>query len=337
MSSSDPDLDLDRALGDVEPQSSKPDTSDEPPKPSSNEKTSLPDPVTRKRRKEKILAALNQLPSLPTVVGEVMQIANDPDSSARDFEDAIRKDQSLTARLLKMVNSSYYGLRDEVTTIQRAVTVLGFKTLKNVVVAASTSNLLNRQLEIYGYSENGLWHHSIACAVVCRKMAGDVFDFGSEVAEEAFVAGLLHDIGKIIISPVLSKYSDDFEQYVSANPACTLLEAEQKVAGIDHTETGREMMSRWNLSDRLSTSITNHHEAHNAPPEEEHYAELLELSDLISLQKGYGLASDYPWRNSVPAELRNQLDLSDERLDELYEIAGTLEEDINEMVAILQD
>jgi len=293
--------------------------------------------VKRERRVQAILNSIDQLPSLPAVVWEVMRLANDPDSNAKDFEDYISKDQALTAKLLKLVNSSFYGLPNKMTTISRSIVVLGYKTLKSVVMAASTSKLLDRQLQLYGYGKGGLWMHSIACAGVTRHLAKTVFKLGSEIAEEAFVAGLLHDIGKIIISPVLTENVHEFESYIDLHQGCSMIAAEAAVAGIDHAEAGKLMMQKWKLSERLTQSIADHHNSSESQAGHTRLNQIVELGDLLCLQLGLGLADNYPWRTEVPDELLLSLGLSKDDLVQISAEVVGLEEDIQALMGSLRN
>lgn len=213
--------------------------------------------VAKERRVQAILANIESLPSLPSIVLQTLRLANDDRASAGDFEKIIRKDQVLTARVLKLVNSPFFGLRSEVQTIPQAIVVLGLKSLKSVVLAAKTNKLLNGQLGPYGYLDGGMWQHSMSCATVSRmiaKMAG----MGSEEQEEMFVGGLLHDVGKLVLSPHVKSLQAEFDQ--ARTDTERLVDAEVEVIGMSHPDAGGRMARKWGLPDALVDLIEHHHD-----------------------------------------------------------------------------
>ena len=271
----------------------------------------LPAVVSKERRVQAILANIDSLPSLPSVVMEVIQMANNPKSNANDFESSIRKDQALTARMLKLVNSSFYGLNSKINTIGRSVVVLGMKTLKSVVLAASTSKLLDRHLEVYHYKRGGLWIHSLSCAFTARHIATKYLKLNAEDAEELFVGGLLHDIGKIVIAPVLIENQQEWTGYCSNHPDALLPEAETAVAGIDHASAGSRLMGKWQLSERLISILENHHDLPVADASGLHN-NCIQLADQLCIQMGMGLKEPYPWKNDIHPALIEYLHFSQE-------------------------
>ena len=274
----------------------------------------IPAVVAKQRRVQSILANIEGLPSLPAVVIEVMQMANNPLSNATDFEASIRKDQALTAKMLKLVNSSFFGMPNKINSISRAVVVLGIKTLKSVVLAASTSKLLDRNLEVYGYARGGLWLHSLATAVIARHLALKAFKMNVDDAEELFVGGLLHDIGKIVISPILAENREEWQRFFTSNPKATLIEAENTVAGIDHCEAGAKLMSRWQLSPRLISILQHHHHCDNGNSPDSLFTNAIHLADLLCINIRLGLVSPYPWQREFSPEIMALLKMTPEQI-----------------------
>jgi putative nucleotidyltransferase with HDIG domain len=213
--------------------------------------------VAKERRVQAILDNIESLPSLPSVVLQTLRLANDDRASASDFEEIIRKDQVLTARVLKLVNSPFFGLRSKVQTIPQAIVVLGLKSLKSVVLAAKTSKLLNGQLGPYGYQPGGLWQHSMACATLSRMIAR-VAGLGAEAQEELFVAGLLHDVGKLVLSPHVKSLRSELEAV--RRDAEQIVDAEIAVIGMSHPDAGGRMGRKWGLPDALVELIERHHD-----------------------------------------------------------------------------
>lgn len=244
--------------------------------------------VAKERRVQAILANIENLPSLPSVVMETLRLANNADASADDFQDVIRKDQVLTARVLKLVNSPFYALRKEVQSIPQAIVVLGLKTLKSVVLAANTSKLLDGELGGYGFREGGLWQHSMACATVARMLSREAKLTG-EAEEEMFVAGLLHDVGKLVLAKHTKDVRSEFEAALTERPN-ELVAIEEDVIGMSHTDAGRRMAKKWGLPDSLADLIGAHHDPLAAVEDER--VLIVQMADDFCRRKGVGMEGD---------------------------------------------
>jgi putative nucleotidyltransferase with HDIG domain len=212
--------------------------------------------VAKERRAQAILASLDNLPTLPSVAMEVLRLARNPNAQASDFEEILRRDQALTARVLRLVNSPFFGLRSRVTSIPHAIVVLGLRTLRSVVVAAQTSRLLDRQLGPYGLADGGMWKHSMSCATLTGMLA-ERLRMSPEAREEIFVGGLLHDVGKIILAPHVAGVQAEFDRAVAQTG--DVVRAEIDAFGMSHPEVGGKMGRRWGLSASLVELLEEHH------------------------------------------------------------------------------
>jgi putative nucleotidyltransferase with HDIG domain len=240
--------------------------------------------VARERRVQEVLASIDNLPSLPSVVMKALQLTTDARASATDFEEIIRNDQALAARVLKLANSPFFGLRAKVTSISQAVVVLGLKTLRSVVIAAKTSKLLNRQLTPYGFDQTGMWKHSISCAMISH-FAAKKAKLPADAAEELFVAGLLHDVGKTVLAPHITRFQEEFAARVAATG--DLVRTESELVGISHDEVGGRMAGKWSLDPRLEYLIRNHHRTDATGPDV-HALHALRVADDLCNQLGIG-------------------------------------------------
>jgi len=276
--------------------------------------TSTPEiPIAaRQRRTREILSRVESLPSLPSIVMEVLQLANDNDTRTSDFESILRKDQALTAKVLKLANSPFFGLRNKVSSISQAIVILGFKSLKSVVIAAKASKLLDRQLHIYRFSAGGMWKHSMSCATICRDVAARLRMPGEE-QEELFVAGLLHDVGKILLAPYVEEEQDEWERIVAAEGVSS---AERTLAGVTHEEVGGRMAIQWGLAPSLANLIRDHH----ARPSTTTSLPLaiLQVSNELCAQVGIGRIDGSRPATETYAALLSSLDLLGTK-DELEE------------------
>ncbi|MCA8957059.1 MAG: HDOD domain-containing protein [Planctomycetes bacterium] len=194
------------------------------------------------------------IPSLPEVVTEVLRLMNDTSTDIADFERPLRNDAALVARVLRLVNSPFYGLEKKVTTITEGVTFLGFRSLRSLVLATTTATLLDRDFHCYGHGSRGLWHHSVGVAAASRYLAQHLRR-GRALAEEVFVAGLVHDIGKMLLEPYLAVAGVDV--MTLGRPA---QEVERNSIGLDHQEAGAIIAEKWNLSPLVISVLAHHHD-----------------------------------------------------------------------------
>lgn len=247
--------------------------------------------VYRERRAKEIIAGIDDLPSLPTVVTHVLRLANDPKTNASDFDSVVRNDQALASRVLKLVNSSFFGLPKRLSSISQAIVILGFKTLRSIILAASTTRILDGQLGRYGIEPGGLWRHSVGAAALARFFALRL-GLGAEKAEELFVAALLHDMGKIALAPQIEKMEGDLQSRREARGG-DLVAAEEDLVGISHAAAGAIMAGKWNLAPGLVEWIRRHHE----PPDEGEEGKerlVLRLADDGCNRRGLGLIGGVP-------------------------------------------
>lgn len=201
--------------------------------------------------KDALIMKAGDLQILPTVARKVLELVASEMSSAADLKNIIEKDQTITTRILKIANSAFYGLRREVTNLQQAIVILGFRSIKNLVVAATTRSLYKR----FGITEQMLWDHSVGAAiagkVITKKMN---LDF----QETAFVGGLMHDVGKVVMNNESGK---TFVQVMMKiyNDGLDAVKAEQEIYGYTHEEIGSGVLEKWKLPKLLVSVIGCHH------------------------------------------------------------------------------
>lgn len=195
-----------------------------------------------------------RLISLPEVCIRVNEMLDDPAVTAEELGNVISQDTSLTARLLKVVNGSYYGFEAKIETVSRAVTVVGLRELRGLVIAASAvETFLNVPDEIF--DKVRFWRHSVYCGLIARLLAERCHVLHSE---RLFVAGLLHDIGKLIVAQRLP----DEAKMISAETESSQrpeFEVEEEILGFNHSEVGGELMHGWSMPETLFESVAYHH------------------------------------------------------------------------------
>ena len=197
---------------------------------------------------EKIIEDLPNLPSMPQIVFEALAIIGNPKSSIRALTKVISRDLSITTQILKMVNSAYYGFPSQITTINQAMALLGFDNVRGVIFGAATKPMLTT------YSGRHLWIHSIRCAVGCQIISKGL-NMGDP--DEAFVVGLLHDVGKTVMELYDRNRMKELTRLI--NMGADQLYMEQTMFGYLHTEAGAALASKWKLPQVIIDCIRYHH------------------------------------------------------------------------------
>jgi putative nucleotidyltransferase with HDIG domain len=202
---------------------------------------------------EQIVQSVRDLPSMPAVVMELLSSIEQDDIDISVLAKKVSYDQALTARTLRLANSSSYGLQVKVTTIQQAITYLGFQTTRNLITAAALTGCFPSGT-CPGFNDRAFWRHSIATAACARALARRI-RFNQDVA---FTAGLLHDIGRLVL---VTADPQAYGEVVAlrAREDKEWLDAERAVLGVDHVEAGVALAEQWNFSDTMRQAIAYHH------------------------------------------------------------------------------
>jgi HD-like signal output (HDOD) protein len=196
------------------------------------------------------------LPTLPSVVAKVIELVDNPKTSAAGLARLIATDQALTAKILKLANSAYYGFPREISTVNLAIVVLGFNTVKDMGLSISVLNVFRGGNENQYFDISKFWEHSIAVGVAARFL-GRMFRY--RVIGEAFVAGLLDDVVKVVMDQYLHEEFVEVMKEVHENNV-PLLEAEEKILSATHAQIGGWLAEKWNLPHPITEAIRFHHE-----------------------------------------------------------------------------
>lgn len=238
-------------------------------------------------RLDALVRQVRDLPALPDTVVRVMQVSGDPKAAITDVAKVLVSDQALAARVLKLANSAFYGASRRIATVSDAVIILGLRTTRNLVMACGCQELLEHEVAGYGLPRGALLRHSLACAAAAQALAKRTKYRGTE---EAFVAGLLHDIGKV----VMNLYGrDQFLQVLiqAASGEITYADAERAVFSFDHAEAGAYLLERWNLPASLIAAVRYHHVPLEAPTDSPLPC-LVHVADAVCMTLGIGLGLD---------------------------------------------
>jgi putative nucleotidyltransferase with HDIG domain len=206
---------------------------------------------------KKIAAYIQRMPSLPTTVSKVLEVCNNPKTSPADLNHVISLDPVLVGRVLKLINSAYYGLGQQVTSLVRAIIMLGINTVKNLALSSAVLRNLSSKKDFQSLDMEGFWRHSL-CVGVAAKVLAKKRGVDGKLAEEYFAAGLLHDIGKIPLNAVFA------EEYVTAvsvsdRERISLYVAEERILGVDHMLAGAMIADAWKLEGTVGDAIAHHH------------------------------------------------------------------------------
>jgi HD-like signal output (HDOD) protein len=191
--------------------------------------------------KRKLFKGLDSLLPLPQVVLKAQSLLTDPNSSFEELAKIIETDQKITLNILKMANSAYYSLKNEVCSVRQICVMLGFSVIGEIIMTTGTSKLFVKALEAYGMNSRDLWQHSLATALISRKMANAV---NPTVANEAFLSGLFHDTGKIILDEYIFGRNEVFKNFLALGHN-NHFRVEKDILGFDHSEVASELCKKW--------------------------------------------------------------------------------------------
>jgi len=263
---------------------------------------------------ETLIMTASDLPTIPVVATKVMQLIESEGVSAEELARVVAADPAVAARVLKISNSSFYGCQRQIQTLSHAIMMLGYNTLRSLVVAASVKQVYKP----YGLTEKMLWEHSFGAGLAARLIANNTRLVNEE---EAFLGGLFHDIGKII------KNFFDNQQFQKVMEKCyneeiSFLEAEQQIYSYTHAEVGALVIKKWNFPEMLMKAVLQHHCFAFEKDEDPCQVKLtcvVGLANLFCHKLGIGVREpeeDLVLHETIPAKLLN---LDQARLNTLLE------------------
>ena len=254
----------------------------------------------------KALRSVKNLPTLPGIVIKLSKMAEDPDTTTDQMGKVISKDHILAAKLLKLVNSAFYGFPQRISSISSAIILLGFNVIKSLIISASIFEFMEDQ-------DLELWEHSLGCAVVSSVLAKRL---GVSEPEEISTAGLIHDLGKVAIKMELPEEFEKIHCLVRKRGISTL-EAEREILGLDHAEVGGWLTKSWNLPTKLIEPIVCHHDPRTSK-NEQIASSIVHFSDIVIRGWGYGHADDI-WVPPLNKRAWTILNMVPEDLDQIIE------------------
>jgi len=232
-----------------------------------------------------IMRALRSMPPLPNVAQRVLQIVREPDYSIDSLVSVVKTDPALTTRILKLCNSSLFGVSREVTTVADAVAYIGTRNLVKLVLVTCTANYFKAARGTGFASPRELWRHTMACATACQFLAERC---GYDQPVTAFTAGILHNVGKVALSQVVDPELLQRAALQSAAPDADWVARERELLGLDHANAGGIVTESWNLPVELRRAVRQHHDGDQLAQSGELTC-LLHVADQAVLQMGIGV------------------------------------------------
>ena len=239
---------------------------------------------------DKIRKAIQKAPLLSANTSRLMQIMVDPDHAMADVVQLVKLDSVLTARLLRIVNSPVFDLLAPARSVDRAVGYLGERIVVSVAMADSVSKMLNKPLTGYESRSGDLWRHDLFSAFAAREVAG--YAKSKLDRDLAYTGGLLHDIGKAIISDFLHGTAERATEGIDSGEKIDYLAAEHEIVGLDHAEVGYELARKWKLPDPLPQLIRHHHQPSAVEEDLRPMVYAVHLGDIIAMMAGCDTGSD---------------------------------------------
>ena len=262
------------------------------------------DKETKRQEIRRRLREIQSLPTLPPIAAKLNKMVEDEDITANQLGNVIERDQVLTSKLLKMVNSSFYGFPQRISTVANAIVLLGINVIKTLIVTSSIFEMMQS-------SDVGLWEHSLGCATIASLIAKKK---GLKNPEEVSTAALLHDLGKVVVRAELPSEYDALLALVEQK-GISIREAEEELLGVSHSEIGGWLVHQWNLPDRLVLPITWHHRPEEAPDHRDVTA-ILHFSDILVRAVGFGFGGDM-WVPPLNQDAWKRIKLSKSEMKEL--------------------
>lgn len=259
---------------------------------------------------------ISHIATLPEVTLKIVELVENPKSTAQDLHKLINTDPALVSRILKVVNSSFYGLPGQISSINRAIVMLGLNAVKNIAIAASLAKLFRGGELTLNFSAKDLWTHSNATAVT-SKMIADALRLG--LSDEAFLAGLVHDLGVMVEMQFdRNKLVDVFEKLgdVKNGPTQNMLEIEESVFGANHQDFGMGLCEKWKFPKTFAAVTGYHHRPLELAKENRTLVCIVHVADRLAAEAAGGFRHDLMSFEIDPA-VREELKLTVEKIAEI--------------------
>ena len=266
-------------------------------------------------RRDEVMSKIPDIESMPAAAAEATKLLSDPESDMADIERVIEYDPGLTSNLLRMANSAYYGVPEPIGSVRNAIVRMGTYQIYQMIVSWGFSSLARQGVPGYRLTPGKLWEHSIGVAVGAEQISSDL---SFQSADHAFTAGLLHDIGKIVLGTFVEEDIDSILQIV--NQEKTSFEvAERQVLGVDHAEVGAALLEHWDFPTDIVEACRWHHQPESLT-DESPVLDLVHVADSICLMGGIGVGIDeahYQTSPKIVSRLNLEAAMTDKIVSEI--------------------
>jgi putative nucleotidyltransferase with HDIG domain len=288
--------------------------------------------ASQNERYRRLIEQIDNLPALPAIVSKLIQVVNSPDTSAEDAAKLIQKDPALTTKMLRLANSAFYGIPRSISSVSSAVVILGFNTIRSLVLSASVMKMFSSTKKP-AIDKDRFWKHSIVCAMAAKTIIRQFINVRMMDPESAFCAGILHDIGKLIFSEFAQEDYSEVCSFAQKN-GITIHDAEKQMLGITHSEIGRILADKWALPLDLEYALVYHHE----PMQADSLMDLVttvHIANILTHKVGVGL-----WDNETITpewdQARSVLRIGDEEYERIMAVLTDSVSKSDEFISIIK-
>jgi putative nucleotidyltransferase with HDIG domain len=233
-----------------------------------------------------IIAKVEAFPNLPAATTKLLSLLDDSDAAVVEIEEILRMDPGLTANVLKLSNSAYFGFPSKIGSIHKAVVLLGAKRLMQLVMTSCVNSVMNKSVPGYNLSPGEMWRHSVAVSVAAEGLIGEL---NALEADEIFTAALLHDVGKLVLGEFVKDDIKKIEKILSKDISFEV--AEQIVFGTDHAQIGAKILENWGLPSEIVSAVRWHHDP-DAADETSTLIDIVHVANVLCLMIGIGVGRE---------------------------------------------
>lgn len=288
-------------------------------------------PITNEQRHKLIQKYIGKMPSLSTTVTKVLEVCNHPNTSPNDLNKVISLDPVLTGQVLKLINSAYYSLPNQITSVARAIIMLGLNTVKNLALSTAVLGTIGQEDSFHSLPMDLFWAHSLCVGVTSKAIAAKK-GVPTMMREEYFVAGLLHDLGKI---PLNNCFAGEYQQALNLAKLeqNSLHKAEAMMMSLDHGAVGKMIAEKWQLNETLIDLLGCHHDLTSGKEENRDLTAVVALANLYANLYDIGWAGDsFPDALTIP----DLLEIVDLRWNDVAALHATVQQEIEKAQVFLQ-
>lgn len=278
-----------------------------------------------------VIDKVKSLPTLPDVIHKVLSLVQGEDATAKTLGDLISYDQAISARLLKVANSAYYGFTREIATAQHAIVALGFREVRSLVLGIGVFDAMKKSSRETSIIRQEFWMHSIGCALAGQIICKHVEEVDADIA---FTSSIMHDIGKLVLDGFFTSEYEGVLEKVRKNGS-SIVEAESEVMGFTHADVGGWLCERWKFPLTLVSPVSFHHQLEKADADSLKVTSVAHLADILCKRAQIGSGGDDKIPPAHPLAME-QLELKEDNLDKITEELLEEEEKVRAFLSAIQ-